>query len=106
IPAEKNVGSEVVGGTINKTGLLKIRATRIGDETALAQIIRLVEEAQASNAPIQRFADRVVGYFVPAVFTVAALAFFYWLFTMGFTHAFLVLLAVLLIACPCALGIA
>lgn len=106
MPVEKNTGSEVMGGTINKNGLLKIRATRIGDETALAQIIHLVEEAQASNAPIQRFADRAVGYFVPAVFTVASIAFFYWLFTMGFTHAFLVLLAVLLIACPCALGIA
>ncbi|MEM2790127.1 MAG: copper-translocating P-type ATPase, partial [Candidatus Bathyarchaeia archaeon] len=106
IPIEKDVGSEVIGGTINKSGLLKIRATKVGDETALAQIIRLVEEAQASNAPIQRFADKIVGYFVPVVFTVAAVAFFYWLFTMGFTHAFLALLAVLLIACPCALGIA
>ncbi|MEM0232960.1 MAG: heavy metal translocating P-type ATPase [Candidatus Nezhaarchaeales archaeon] len=106
IPVEKGVGSEVIGGTINKIGLLKIRATRVGDETALAQIIRLVEEAQASNAPIQRFADKVVGYFVPIVFTVAAIAFSYWLFTADFTHAFLVLLAVLLIACPCALGIA
>ncbi|MEM3479467.1 MAG: copper-translocating P-type ATPase, partial [Candidatus Bathyarchaeia archaeon] len=106
IPVEKGVGSEVIGGTINKTGLLKIKATRIGDETALAQIIRLVEEAQESSAPIQRFADRVVGYFVPAVFTVAAAAFLYWFFTISFTHAFLVLLAVLLIACPCALGIA
>ena len=106
IPIEKDVGSEVIGGTINKSGLLKIRATKVGDETALAQIIRLVEEAQASNAPIQRFADKIVGYFVPVVFTVAAAAFFYWLFTMGFTHAFLALLAVLLIACPCALGIA
>ncbi|MEM4521391.1 MAG: heavy metal translocating P-type ATPase, partial [Candidatus Bathyarchaeia archaeon] len=71
-----------------------------------AQIIRLVEEAQASNAPIQRFADKVVGYFVPLVFTVAVASFLYWLFTTGFTHAFLVSLAVLLIACPCALGIA
>ncbi|MEM2939912.1 MAG: heavy metal translocating P-type ATPase, partial [Candidatus Bathyarchaeia archaeon] len=106
IPVDKGVGSEVIGGTINKSGLLRIRATRVGDETALAQIIRLVEEAQASNAPIQRFADKVVGYFVPIVFTVAAVSFFYWLFTTGFMHAFLVLLAVLLIACPCALGIA
>jgi len=106
IPVEKGVGSEVIGGTINKSGLLRIRATRVGDETALAQIIRLVEEAQASNAPIQRFADKVVGYFVPVVFTVAVASFLYWLFTTGFMHAFLVLLAVLLIACPCALGIA
>lgn len=106
ILAEKIVGSEVIGGTINKSGLLKIRATKVGDETALAQIIRLVEEAQASNAPIQKFADRVVGYFVPAVFTVAVAVFLYWLLTSGFAQAFLVLLAVLLIACPCALGIA
>ncbi|MEM2051244.1 MAG: heavy metal translocating P-type ATPase, partial [Thermoproteota archaeon] len=106
IPVEKGVGSEVIGGTINKSGLLRIRATRVGDETALAQIIRLVEEAQSSNAPIQRFADKVVGYFVPVVFTVAVASFLYWLFTTGFMHAFLVLLAVLLIACPCALGIA
>ncbi|MEM0236252.1 heavy metal translocating P-type ATPase [Thermofilum sp.] len=106
IPVEKGAGSEVIGGTINKSGLLRIRATRVGDETALAQIIRLVEEAQASNAPIQRFADKVVGYFVPLVFTVAVASFLYWLFTTGFTHAFLVSLAVLLIACPCALGIA
>jgi len=106
IPVEKNVGSEVIGATINKTGLLKIKATRVGADTALMQIVHLVEEAQASSAPVQKFADRVVSYFVPAVFTVAAVAFIYWFFTAGFTSAFLVLLAILLIACPCALGIA
>ncbi|MGQ9460553.1 MAG: heavy metal translocating P-type ATPase [Candidatus Bathyarchaeaceae archaeon] len=106
IPVEKNVGSEVIGATINKTGLLKVKATKVGEDTALMQIIRLVEEAQASNAPVQKFADRVVGYFVPAVFTVAGIAFIYWLFSAGFSIAFLVLLAILLIACPCALGIA
>ncbi|NWG10697.1 heavy metal translocating P-type ATPase [Candidatus Bathyarchaeota archaeon] len=106
IPVEKNVGSEVIGATINKTGLLKIKATKIGEDTALMQIVHLVEEAQASNAPAQRFADRVVGYFVPAVFTVAGIAFTFWLVTAGFSFAFLVLLAILLIACPCALGIA
>ena len=106
MPVEKGVGSEVVGATINKTGLLKIRATKVGEDTALMQIVHLVEEAQASSAPVQRFADRVVGYFVPAVFTVAGMAFAYWLVTRGFAYAFLVLLAVLLIACPCALGIA
>lgn len=106
VPKEKNVGDEVVGGTVNEAGFLKIRATKVGGETALAQIIRLVEEAQSSTAPIQRFADRVVGYFVPAVFIIAIAAFLYWLFTASFTHAFLVLLSVLLIACPCALGIA
>jgi Cu+-exporting ATPase len=106
IPVEKTVGSEVIGATINKTGVLKVKATKVGEDTALMQIVHLVEEAQASNAPIQRFADRVVGYFVPAVFAAAAIAFTYWLFTDGFTKAFLVLLAILLIACPCALGIA
>jgi len=106
IPVEKNVRSEVIGATINKTGLLKVKATKVGEDTALMQIVHLVEEAQASSAPVQKFADRVVGYFVPAVFTVAAIAFTYWLVSRGFSFAFLVLLAILLIACPCALGIA
>jgi len=106
IPVEKNVGSEVIGATINKTGLLTIQATRVGDQTALSQIVHLVEEAQASSAPVQKFADRVVAYFVPMIFTVAAISFGYWYLTSGFTNAFLALLAVLLIACPCALGIA
>lgn len=106
IPVEKNVGSEVIGATINKTGLLTIQATRVGDQTALSQIVHLVEEAQASSAPVQKFADRVVAWFVPMIFTVAAVSFSYWYITSGFTQAFLVLLAVLLIACPCALGIA
>jgi len=106
IPVEKKVGNEVIGATINKTGLLRIRATKVGEDTALMQIVHLVEEAQASSAPVQKFADRVVGYFVPAVFAVAAVAFAYWFVTAGFASAFLVLLAVLLIACPCALGIA
>jgi Cu+-exporting ATPase len=106
IPVEKNEGSEVIGATINKTGLLTIKATKVGDETALSQIVRLVEEAQASSAPVQKFADRVTAWFVPIIFTVAAISFIYWYFTSGFTTAFLILLAVLLIACPCALGIA
>ena len=106
IPVEKNVASEVIGATINKTGLLTIKATRVGDQTALSQIVQLVEEAQASSAPVQKFADRVVTYFVPMIFTVAAISFGYWYITSGFTTAFLALLAVLLIACPCALGIA
>jgi len=106
IPVEKNAGSQVIGATINKTGLLKIRVTKIGEETALAQIIHLVEEAQASSAPVQRFADRVVEKFVPIVFTVAAVSFIYWYITSGFSKAFFALLAVILIACPCALGIA
>jgi len=106
IPVEKSAGSEVIGATINKTGLLKVKTTRVGEDTALMQIIHLVEEAQASSAPVQKLADRVVGYFVPAVFTVAGIAFIFWLFTSRFSSAFLVLLSILLIACPCALGIA
>jgi len=106
IPVEKNVRSEVIGATINKNGLLKIRATKVGEDTALSQIVRLVEEAQASSAPVQKFADRVVAKFVPIVFSVAAVSFAYWYLTSGFTVAFFALLAVLLIACPCALGIA
>jgi P-type Cu+ transporter len=107
IPVEKTIGSQVIGATINKTGLLTIEATRIGDQTALSQIVHLVEEAQASSAPVQRFADRVIKYFVPTIFTVAAISFSFWYITSGnFTTAFLALLAVLLISCPCALGIA
>ena len=106
IPVEKNVGSEVIGATMNKTGLLRIKATKVGEETALAQIVHLVEEAQASSAPVQKFADRVVGKFVPIVFSVATVSFVYWYIASGFSAAFFALLAVLLIACPCALGIA
>jgi Cu+-exporting ATPase len=106
IPVEKNVGSEVIGATINKTGVLKFRATKIGDDTALSQIVHLVEEAQASSAPVQKFADRVVARFVPIVFTAAAISFVFWYLTAGFSTAFFALLAVLLVACPCAMGIA
>lgn len=106
IPVEKTVGNEVIGATINKTGVLTIRATRVGDDTALNQIIHLVEEAQASSAPIQKFADRIVGKFVFIVFAVAAVSFIYWFVTKDFGTAFFALLAVLLIACPCTLGIA
>ena len=115
IPVEKNVGDEVIGATLNKHGVLKIEATKVGEDTALSQIVRLVEEAQASSAPVQKFADRVVAKFVPIVFSVAAVSFSYWFITtwqasgsifLAFNTAFLVLLAILLIACPCALGIA
>jgi len=106
MPVEKSVGSEVIGATINKTGLLKIKATKVGEDTALSQIVRLVEEAQASSTPVQKFADRIVAIFVPIVFTVATVSFTYWYLTSGFSAAFFALLAVLLIACPCALGIA
>jgi Cu+-exporting ATPase len=106
IPVEKNVGGEVIGATINKTGMLKFKATKVGEETALSQIVHLVEEAQASSAPVQKFADKIVAKFVPVVFTVATVSFLFWYLTSGFQTAFLALLAVLLIACPCALGIA
>ncbi|HSV49072.1 MAG TPA: copper-translocating P-type ATPase, partial [Candidatus Acidoferrales bacterium] len=106
IPTEKNIGSEVIGATINKTGFLKVSATKVGEGTALSQIIHMVEEAQASSAPVQKFADRVVAKFVPVVLTIAAVAFIYWTLTSGFYVGFTALLAVLLIACPCALGIA
>ena len=107
IPVEKTVGSEVIGATINKTGLLTIKATKVSSETALSQIVHLVEEAQASSAPVQKFADRIVKYFVPIILTVATISFVYWFIVSGdFATAFLALLAVVLISCPCALGIA
>ena len=107
IPVEKTVGSEVIGATMNKTGLLTIKATKVSSETALSQIVHLVEEAQASSAPVQKFADRIVKYFVPIILTVATISFGYWFVVSGdFATAFLALLAVVLISCPCALGIA
>jgi len=108
LPVDKEPGDEVIGGTINKQGLLKFEATRVGAETALAQIIRLVEEAQGSKAPIQRLADRVSAVFVPAVIVVALVTFLAWYFVggVGFTESMLYMVAVLVIACPCALGLA
>ena len=78
IPADKSAGSQVVGGSINKNGVLRVRATKVGKDTALAQIIRLVEDAQSSKAPIQRYADSVSAWFVPAVIAIAALSFAVW----------------------------
>ncbi len=108
LPVDKKPGDEVIGGTINKQGLVKFEATRIGAQTALAQIIRLVEEAQGSKAPIQRLADRVSAVFVPAVITVALLTFLAWFLVggVGFTESMIYMVAVLVIACPCALGLA
>ncbi|MCC6545368.1 MAG: heavy metal translocating P-type ATPase [Nitrospirae bacterium] len=106
IPVEKKAGDEVIGATINKVGMLKFRATRVGVETTLSQIIKMVEEAQASSAPIQRIADQVTGYFVPAVVITAFLAFFGWWITGNFPQGLLAFIAVLIISCPCALGIA
>ena len=106
MPVEKQPGSQVIGGTLNRTGLVKFRATRVGAETALAQIIKLVEAAQASTAPVQRLADQVTGYFVPAVVIVAVLAFAGWWIAGDFPQALLSSIAVLIISCPCALGVA
>lgn len=107
IPAEKKVGSEVIGATINKTGVLKFKATRVGAQTMLAQIIKIVEDAMGSKAPIQLIADKVSFYFVPAVFGIAVLATVIWLI-LGYPIAFAITIfvAVLIIACPCALGLA
>lgn len=107
IPIEKRPGDEVIGATINKMGMLKFKATKIGSETTLMQIVRMVEEAQASSAPIQRLADRVSEYFVPAVIITAIVTFFVWTVILGdFTGGLLAFVAVLIISCPCALGIA
>jgi len=107
IPVEKTAGCAVTGATINKSGAFKFRATRVGKDTVLAQIIRLVEEAQGSKAPIQQLADRVAAVFVPSVLLIAIAALAIWLLSgAGFTFALSVFIAVLIIACPCALGLA
>ena len=107
LPVDKRPGDEVIGATINKQGRLKFEATRIGAETALSQIIRLVQEAQGSKPPIQRLADQVASVFVPAVITIAALTFIVWWVAGGaFTPALIRLVSVLVIACPCAMGLA
>ncbi|MFN2111562.1 MAG: heavy metal translocating P-type ATPase [Anaerolineales bacterium] len=115
LPVGKTVGEAVFGGTLNKQGAFKFEATKVGKDTALAQIIKLVEEAQGSKAPIQRIADRVSAIFVPAVVLIALTAFTIWMFviptsppagTSVFARAMLNAVAVLLIACPCAMGLA
>jgi Cu+-exporting ATPase len=108
IPVEKKPGDRVLGGTVNTYGLLKIEATRVGRDTVLAGIIRLVREAQGSKAPIQRLADQVSAVFVPTVIAIAALAFLGWLLIggAGFTRAMVNAIAVLVVACPCAMGLA
>lgn len=107
IPADKNTGDRVIGGTINKTGNFRFKAEKVGGETVLAQIIKMVEEAQGSKAPIQRLADRIASVFVPTVMAVAAVTFIAWL-ALGpsFNLALINAVAVLVIACPCALGLA
>lgn len=108
LPVEKRSGDTVIGATLNKTGAFTFEATKVGAETALAQIIRLVEQAQGSKAPIQRLADRVASVFVPAVVAVAALTFVFWLFVMHepIDYAVFMTVAVLVVACPCAMGLA
>jgi P-type Cu+ transporter len=116
MPVEKGPGATVIGATLNKLGMIKFEATKIGKETALAQIIRLVEEAQGSKAPIQKLVDRISAYFVPAVITIALITFAAWMLfgpplainadINEFTRALIVMVAVLVIACPCAMGLA
>ncbi len=116
LPVSKGPGDGVIGATLNKMGLLKFEATKVGKETALAQIIRLVEDAQASKAPIQQMADRVSAIFVPAVISIAVITFLVWYFIVPappanaeinlFTRSLINMVAVLVIACPCAMGLA
>ncbi|TSC52410.1 MAG: Cu2+-exporting ATPase [Parcubacteria group bacterium LiPW_41] len=108
IPVEKKNGDSVIGSTVNKTGSFEFIATRIGSETALAQIIRLIEDAQGSKAPIQGFADRISAIFVPIVIGLAITTFLVWYFLLGATLSFALMAftAVIVIACPCALGLA
>lgn len=108
LPVEKNIGDMVIGATINKTGSFEFVATRVGAETALAQIIRLIEEAQGSKAPIQAFADKISAYFVPIVIGIAFLTFGIWYLVLGssLSFALMAFTAVIVIACPCALGLA
>jgi len=109
IPVEKKVGDEVIGATINKTGSFQFEANKVGKDTTLARIVRMVEEAQGSKAPIQRLADVIASYFVPAVIGIAIVTFVIWYFVgpaPALTFALLNFVAVLVIACPCALGLA
>ncbi len=108
VPAEKSPGDEVIGATINKSGLLRLRADKVGQDTALSQIVKLVEEAQVGKAPIQRLADRIASYFVPVVIAAATVASLSWYFFghIGFGFSMLVFVSVVVISCPCALGIA
>lgn len=109
IPVDKTVGDVIIGSTINKNGFLKVKATKVGKDTALAQIIKVVEEAQGSKAPIQRLADVISGVFVPIVVGIAIVTFLVWYFVVSpgeFAVALEKLIAVLVIACPCALGLA
>lgn len=107
IPVEKKEGDTVIGATINKNGSFEFKTTKVGSETALAQIIRLIEDAQGSKAPIQAYADRISAWFVPAVIGIAVVTFVVWYFLLGatLTFALLAFVSVIVIACPCALGL-
>ena len=107
MPVEKKKGDKAIGATINKTGSFKFKATKVGKDTVLAQIIKMVEEAQSSKAPIQKLADQISAYFVPAVVGIALVSFMAWYFLgYGFAFSLTILIAVIIIACPCALGLA
>jgi len=108
IPVEKKLGDQLIGGTINKTGSVRARAEKVGADTVLSKIVQLVEEAQMARAPIQRMADRISGYFVPAVLAIATISALSWYFIghIGANFALLAFVSVVIIACPCALGIA
>ncbi|MDY6897850.1 MAG: heavy metal translocating P-type ATPase, partial [Cyanobacteriota bacterium] len=107
IPVKKQSGDEVIGATINKNGSFKFRATRVGKDTVLSQIVRLVRQAQGSKAPIQRLADQVTGWFVPVVIIIAIFTFVIWFYAAGnISFALITTVSVLIIACPCALGLA
>lgn len=108
IPVEKSAGSEIIGATINRSGLLKVKATKVGQDTVLSQIIALVQEARTGKAPMQRMADQIAKYFVPAVVIVAIASAAGWYFIggIGLTFSLLAFVSVIIIACPCALGIA
>jgi len=108
IPDYKKPGDKVVGGTINKNSIIKFKAEKVGKDTVLSQIIKLVEEAQGSKPPIQRLADKAVTYFIPTILIIAISSFFLWLFVFGETALFAIttLISILVIACPCALGLA
>ena len=106
MPVQKQVGDAVIGATLNRTGSFQLRATRVGKDTALAQIVKLVQEAQGSKAPVQRLVDQISAVFVPVVIGIALVTFAIWYFVSGdFTQAMMFAVAVLVIACPCALGL-
>ena len=109
LPVEKRVGAHVFAGTINQKGSFRFRAEKVGKDTLLAHIIRMVQDAQGSKAPVQKLVDKIAAVFVPAIMSIALLAFLVWIFldpTNGFTHGLLSAVTVLIIACPCALGLA